>query len=313
MSAGRPGLELRTYAHLMPESQYMSAIAKYLPWVFSVLLIAVLVYGVHRYTKLSNALTSLETTHTSLEDAYATAQAELARSQEEAVSLARSLQKERASTTALNDEVNDIERTVNTLQRLAETDPELLQKYSKVYFLNEHYIPSGLTQIPDEYVFPKGTTESVHDDVWSYLKDLIKDAEEDGIQLKVISGYRSYSQQASLKASYRVTYGSGANTFSADQGYSEHQLGTTVDFTTEKIGSTFAGFEKSGEYAWLQKNAYKYGFILSYPANNRYYQFEPWHWRFVGEKLADTLHDEDTSFYDLDQRTIDQHLADIFQ
>jgi D-alanyl-D-alanine carboxypeptidase len=86
-----------------------------------------------------------------------------------------------------------------------------------------------------------------------------------------------------LKSQYRVTYGAGtANSFSADQGYSEHQLGTTVDFTTPKVGGTLTGFDKTDSYKWLQNNAYKYGFILSYPSSNGYYIFEPWHWRFVG-------------------------------
>jgi hypothetical protein len=43
-----------------------------------------------------------------------------------------------------------------------------------------------------------------------------------------------------------------------------------------------------------------------------YYQYEPWHWRFVGKDLADDLRDDGKYFYDLDQRTIDSYLIDIF-
>ncbi len=97
-----------------------------------------------------------------------------------------------------------------------------------------------------------------------------------------------------------------------DQGYSEHQLGTTVDFTTSDIGTSFSGFEQTQAYQWLLDNAYKYGFTLSYPQGNTYYQFEPWHWRFVGKDLAERLHEEGISFYDLSQREINQYLVFLF-
>ncbi|PJC82708.1 hypothetical protein CO006_02150, partial [Candidatus Roizmanbacteria bacterium CG_4_8_14_3_um_filter_35_14] len=60
------------------------------------------------------------------------------------------------------------------------------------------------------------------------------------------------------------------------------------------------------------ENAYKYGFILSYPKQNTYYQFEPWHWRFVGMTLATKLHDTNQYFYNLAQREIDLYLISIF-
>ena len=144
-------------------------------------------------------------------------------------------------------------------------------------------------------------------------KPLLEEAKEDEVDLKVVSAFRSFDTQAQLKSSYRVTYGSGANAFSADQGYSEHQLGTTVDFTTESVGSTFSGFDRTPAYTWLLENAYRYGFILSYPPDNSYYQYEPWHWRFVGKKLARDLHRENMNFYDLDQREIDEYLGEIFE
>ena len=109
-----------------------------------------------------------------------------------------------------------------------------------------------------------------------------------------------------------MTYGQGANKFSADQGYSEHQLGTTVDFTNSTIGSDLSRFEGTDQHAWLVKNAYKYGFTMSYPENNEYYQYEPWHWRFVGKDLARHLHRKDTYFYDMEQRDIDEYIINLF-
>ena len=70
-----------------------------------------------------------------------------------------------------------------------------------------------------------------------------------------------------------------------------------VDLTIPSIGTSLNNFEKSAAYTWLKNNAYRYGFILSYPPNNAYYQFEPWHWRFVGIALATRLHNENKNFY----------------
>lgn len=210
------------------------------------------------------------------------------------------------------DQIKEITGTVSDLDKLSKTDEELLQKYSKVYFLNEHYVPEKIADIEKQYLYNENVAKSIHGKVEPYLNDMLDDALEDGIKIWVVSSYRSFYEQASLKGSYTVTYGSGANTFSADQGYSEHQLGTTLDFTTEGIGGGLNGFEATPAYTWLQENAHKYGFTLSYPKNNAYYVFEPWHWRFVGEDLAKDLHDDGKFFYDMDQRAIDQYLIKIF-
>ncbi len=209
-------------------------------------------------------------------------------------------------------QIQAIAGTVGTLEKLSKTDEELLKKYSKVYFLNENYIPPKLVQIDPKYLNKGATNISIHTQVWPYLERLLLDANEDGQKLLVASAFRSFETQSKLKSAYTVTYGSGANAFSADQGYSEHQLGTTVDFTTEKLGAAFSNFAQDPAYKWLLANAYKYGFILSYPENNSYYKFEPWHWRFVGVELAKRLHSDNEHFYDLDQREIDQYLVNIF-
>jgi D-alanyl-D-alanine carboxypeptidase len=142
---------------------------------------------------------------------------------------------------------------------------------------------------------------------------MIKDAADDEVVIKVRSAYRSFEAQKNLKSAYSVSYGSGANTFSADQGYSEHQLGTTVDLTSPENSNQLAGFDGTKAFAWLQKNAHNYGFTLSYPKGNAYYIYEPWHWRYVGEDLASDLHKDGKFFYDLDQREIDKYLVNVFE
>ncbi|MFW0871355.1 MAG: D-alanyl-D-alanine carboxypeptidase family protein [Patescibacteria group bacterium] len=211
----------------------------------------------------------------------------------------------------IEDEYEKINSTVRDLLKLGSTDEELLQKYSRVYFLNENYIPSDLEMIDKEYLWGDKALQ-IHGSVERFLDDLMDEAEDDGMELRIISAYRSFDYQGALKNQYLTIYGSGANQFSADQGYSEHQLGTTIDFTTPKIGSAISRFDETDEFKWLQDNAHRFGFVLSYPPNNSYYQYEPWHWRFVGKDLADDLHDDDQYFYDLPQRKINEYLLGIF-
>ncbi len=232
-------------------------------------------------------------------------------SRHENASLTDALRGAQGENSQFADQINNIASTVGTLQKLSKTDPELLKKYSKVYFLNENYIPATLTDIPSEYN-SDGRTHSTHTQVLPHLVQMINDAASSSLTIKVVSAYRSFKEQAALKSNYKLTYGSGANKFSADQGYSEHQLGTAVDLTTPKMGGGLVGFDKTPEYEWLITNAYKYGFIISYPKENSYYQFEPWHWRYIGVTLANNLHDENKFFYSLNQREIDSYLVHIF-
>jgi LAS superfamily LD-carboxypeptidase LdcB len=211
-----------------------------------------------------------------------------------------------------SSEVGQLSGSVKTLEKLTTTDPELLQKYSKVYFLNEHYTPADLAIIKEEYDLVNGKEVSIHAEVLPFLHDLLRAAEGDGIPLMVLSGYRSYDEQESLKGAYTVRYGTGANQFSADQGYSEHQLGTAVDFTTKDLGENLAGFGGTEAFRWLTEHAYRYGFVLSYPEGNTYYQYEPWHWRFVGKPLASYLHKKELRFYDMEQREIDAYIPTFF-
>ncbi len=203
-------------------------------------------------------------------------------------------------------------QTIGDIKKLEEADKELLAKYSKVFFLNEHYTPAKLVSINTDDTL-SGKSLQIESKVLPFLNDMLSAMKADGLNPKVVSAYRSFSYQKNLKHRNAVTYGAGtANQFVADQGYSEHQLGTTIDISDPKVGGTLIGFENTPEYAWLTDNAYKYGFILSYPKNNIYYAYEPWHWRFVGKALATKLHSDGKYFYDLPQRDIDTYRLKMF-
>jgi zinc D-Ala-D-Ala carboxypeptidase len=215
----------------------------------------------------------------------------------------------------LEAQLGEVSGSVHTLEKLTNTDEELLQKYSKIYFLNEHYIPVQLSRIDPQFVYQlkKPRDLQIHTSVQPYLERLLNAANSNSVDILVTSAYRSFGIQEDLKAQYVVMYGAGtANQFSADQGYSEHQLGTTVDFTTQQTGTAWNKFEQTAAFTWLTKNAHMYGFTLSYSKNNVYYEYEPWHWRFVGKELATYLYNEKKYFYDLDQRKIDTYLVSIF-
>ncbi|MDR3558697.1 MAG: M15 family metallopeptidase [Candidatus Pacebacteria bacterium] len=305
--------------------KHLSAAAITVIIVFAVLILAVIAVAWHAYAglaalsakidKLSANLASLQT---DLSSTTSQLQSDIATSHS---SLSSALTEEQQSVGSLasqvgnyQNQVSTVSSTVSTLQKLQSIDPQLLEKYSKVYFLNENYIPAGLAEIPDAYKYDDSKLEQVIPQVLPDLESMITAASSSGVTLYVDSAYRSFDSQSNLKSQYDVVFGAGtANSFSADQGYSEHQLGTAVDLITTGLGGQLDDrFASTTAYSWLAANAYRYGFTLSYPANNPYYVYEPWHWRFVGIQLATYLHNNNEYFYDLDQRTIDTYLANIF-
>jgi D-alanyl-D-alanine carboxypeptidase len=127
------------------------------------------------------------------------------------------------------------------------------------------------------------------------LKALARAARKAGKPLAVRSAYRSYETQKSLFAYYVRTYGDErALKFSARAGHSEHQMGTTIDFTTAPGVPLTTKFGDSPAGKWLARNGWKYGFIMSYPKGKKSascYSYEPWHWRYFGRDRARQIHE----------------------
>ena len=260
---------------------------------------------------LSSTTVALTSTDRSLAESIAIIEENLSLTKSESLALSNALEDalnaEKEKLASLKEETEKIGGTVGDLEKLSEIDSELLMKYSKVFFLNEHYVPSGLSEILNKYLYSEKETKYFHTNALPHLTLMINDALAQGEVLYVRSAYRSFNEQDNLKAMHERL------STVADQGYSEHQLGTAVDLITTGLGGVLSiDFETTSEYSWLQNNAYKYGFTLSYPKNNEYYVYEPWHWRFVGVALATKLHNENMNFYDMDQRTIDEYLISLF-
>lgn len=277
--------------------------------VFFVLLLIIIGGFVWQFGEVRSIKQDLALANESLGARVSTIEADLATTTNRILDALREQQDKSAS---FEDAIDDISDSVGTLEKLSKTDKELLQKYSRVYFLSENYVPMRLSEISEKYILDTKRIYKYHSLALPYLKRMLDRAASKDVELKVSSAYRSFADQTSLKASYLWTYGTGSNQFSADQGYSEHQLGTAVDLVVPTNPTLTAAFETTPAFDWLKNNAHKYGFVLSYPKGNAYYEYEPWHWRFVGVDLASDLYDEGKTFADLDQREIDKYLVKIF-
>ncbi|RST61654.1 D-alanyl-D-alanine carboxypeptidase family protein [Siminovitchia terrae] len=113
---------------------------------------------------------------------------------------------------------------------------------------------------------------------------MMKAAKKDGIDHFMInSGFRAFDEQNELYLKMGAEYALPA-------GYSEHNAGLSLD-----VGSSKMKMEKAPEGKWLEKNAWKYGFILRYPKEKSGItgiQYEPWHFRYVGLPHSAIIHQE---------------------
>ena len=112
-------------------------------------------------------------------------------------------------------------------------------------------------------------------------------AAREGLRIYNASAYRSYTTQKWVYQRYVNQEGAQeADTYSARPGCSEHQTGLALDINTASLSDNF---EETEEYAWLVENSWRYGFILRFPEGKEEitgYQFEPWHYRYVGPAAA---------------------------
>ncbi len=127
----------------------------------------------------------------------------------------------------------------------------------------------------------------VHMDMRDSLLKMREEAKKDGIYLVFLSGYRSINLQNdifySLK-SIRNQEAAERARVSAPPGYSEHSTGFAIDIgdATERETDFETDFENTDAFRWLIKNAAKFHFKLSFNKDNKYIDYEPWHWRYEG-------------------------------
>lgn len=153
---------------------------------------------------------------------------------------------------------------------------------------------NGMLIVNKIYGLPSSFNPGIDATAQKGASAMIAAAKNDGLYLTPFSTFRSYSRQAELFTNYSLKYGKGeAEKFSAPPGHSEHQTGLAFDFGgAEKTHWLKESFGKTKEGKWLNENAHKYGFILRYPKgkeNITGYQYEPWHYRYIGSKNAAKL------------------------
>ena len=127
----------------------------------------------------------------------------------------------------------------------------------------------------------------VHIDMRDSLLNMRKEARKDGIYLVFLSGYRSINLQKeifySLK-SFRNQEAAERARVSAPPGFSEHSTGFAIDIgdATQRETDFETEFQNTDAFKWLIKNAAKFHFKLSFTKDNKYIDYEPWHWRYEG-------------------------------
>ena len=158
-----------------------------------------------------------------------------------------------------------------------------------------------VAQIKSKYTSGAESSKYLDSRIVDKFVEMCKAAEKDGVSLKAVSAYRSYSYQQTLyrnrvqrcmneeglsEADAKVK----AATIVAVPGTSEHHLGLAVD-----INSVEESFENTKAFEWLQKNAENYGFIMRFPKDKQSITkiiYEPWHYRYVGIEHAKAINEK---------------------
>ena len=163
--------------------------------------------------------------------------------------------------------------------------------------LPEDYGEQDMTSFGGGYYFDERVIEP--------LNGLLDAAEEEGLNLRVISGYRSVTRQTERHEDKVQEY--------LDEDYSEeeaeelasreeptyweseHSLGLAVDFSDGTSSAPRMDFAETEEYQWLLENAADYGFILRYPEDKTQetgMNYQPWHFRYVTSDHAKVIIEE---------------------
>lgn len=174
------------------------------------------------------------------------------------------------------------------------------------YFASEDdymFVVNKDNHLPDDYAIETSFVQGSYEMeivAAQHCRQMIEAAARDGIDLKVLSAYRTINYQENLferNVSLRMeddgmTYEEAYADVSvniAPPGGSEHNAGLAADIIDRNHWDTYEAFEDTPEFEWLQNNCTKYGFILRYPKGKEDitgYIYEPWHYRYVGVKYA---------------------------
>lgn len=173
----------------------------------------------------------------------------------------------------------------------------------KFVILNKHYYSDGnykgkdLIDVDSSYNL-YGYDFQLSKECYEAFLKMYNDAKDKGYAFKINSAYRSYEKQVTIYQGWVNKDGQAlADTYSARAGFSEHQTGYAFDVRDYPF--TNDDYSKTKSFTWVSENAYKYGFIIRFPKDKEYitgYQYEPWHYRYVGEEAAKYIYENDITF-----------------
>lgn len=176
--------------------------------------------------------------------------------------------------------------------------------------LSSSFEPESLTYVGDYRL--ESTAASA-------LNQMLAAAQNDGYNNFVFySGYRTYSSQKNkyetrtqryLDEGYTLEQAQAkAGEYIAPPGSSEHQSGLAADVCipsiVNKYGNLNEAFDETDDFVWLRDNAHKFGFILRYPKGKESitgFNYEPWHYRYVGIEQATIIHEQGITFEEYHQ------------
>lgn len=191
----------------------------------------------------------------------------------------------------------DPEPFVEAIRTIMSQDPYLWRLVDKSHGLDPHYEPEDLDSLKGgPYLLNRAGLQLRHKAALG-LENMAKAARIDGVTLVISSCYRSYEYQKKVYERNVINMGqAAADRESARPGHSQHQLGLAVDF-----GSIDDSFATTIQSRWLLKNAWQFGWSLSYPENLEHvtgYRWESWHYRYVGPVVSSFIR---TYFEDVQQ------------
>ena len=194
------------------------------------------------------------------------------------------------------DEETELPNEPDFLHPEVDTDPaSITVLVNHQYSLPEDYVPEDMISVNVKFICnEKEDKRLMQREAGEALEAMFEAAKEENVFLCAISGYRSYERQNRLYLNnIRVNGESYAKRFSAPPGQSEHQTGLAMDISSASNGySLDYELADKPEGKWLIENCSEYGFILRYPKYKEEitgYAYEPWHFRYVGKRLAEYL------------------------
>lgn len=192
--------------------------------------------------------------------------------------------------------------TDKTLPSELTTPSSKLVLVDSVHTLPVDYVPSTLK----DDIYLKSTSEviPIDEETGNKAKEMMQAANDAGISLYVVTGYRSYEDQQKYYTSRMELLNNSEDAKKQVQaaGCSEHQTGLAIDFTDDPSNAQpTTDFGKTDAGKWLYEHAHEYGFILRYPEGKEDitgYTYEPWHYRYVGVETATAIYEQgpDTTF-----------------